>query len=229
MLSTSPNYTTKYNYLDEYFSTQYLVSPQNRLDNVDESETKTSFYKFEIPFQYARELPKNFFLTLGYSRIHGEYNFSTTYWDTDVAFEKLQAAEKVKIVGGEVSAGFGKAFYFGEPKKFMLMPHMRAYFESCGFDGSYNSGTAINPSTTKNESYGYYTKGGFAVGLQANYQISKHFGLGLMMNNIVGFEHLAVSRGTVYVGDIDEKNFVLNLKQTPQLHLIYYFQTRKGN
>lgn len=224
MLSTSMSYTTKYNYLEEYFSTQYLISPKNRMDNVDESETKTTFFKFEIPFQYARELPRNFFLTIGYSRINGEYNFSMTYWDTDVAFEKLQATEQVKIIGGGVSAGIGKVFYFGASKKFMLMPNMRAYIEGCGFDGSYSSDTARNPSTTKSESYGYYTQGGFTAGLQANYQISKHFGLGLHMNNMIGYEHLVKDPGMVYVGDIDEKNFVLNLKQTPQLHLIYYFK-----
>lgn len=224
MLSTSPSYATKYNYLDEYFSTQYLISPQNKLDNVNESETKTSFYKFELPFQYAREFPKNFFLTIGYSRIHGEYNFSMTYWDSDVAFEKLQATEKVKIIGGGVSAGIGKAFYFGESKKLMLMPNMRAYFESSSFDGSYSSGTASNPNATKDESYGYYNQYGLTLGLQANYQFSKHFGLGLHMNNIIGFEHVQASRNIVFVEDISEQNFVLNLKQTPQLHVIYYFK-----
>jgi hypothetical protein len=224
MLSTSPNYTKEYNYLEEYFSPQYLISPLNRMDNVDESEAKTTFYKFEIPFHYARELPRNFFLTIGYSRINGEYNSSMTYREWDVSIEKLQVFEMIKIAGGEVSAGIGKAFYFSESKKFMLMPNMRAYFEGCSFDGYYGGGLADSPNPLKQDNFNYYNKRGFTLGLQANYQISKHFGLGLNINNIIGYEKLDVTYTTVYNSDIDEKNFVLNLKQTPQLHLIYYFR-----
>jgi hypothetical protein len=224
MLSTSPSYTTKYNYLDEFFSTQYFVSPQSKLDQTLETGSKKSFYKFEIPIQYARELPNNFFLTLGYSRTFGEYNSTMTYYDLNVSANELQAIEEIEINGSTVHAGFGKSFYFSESKKFMLMPNMRAYFGGSAFDGSHKNGPTNGTNPIRNESYGYYLETGLTLGLQVNYQLSKHFGMGLMMNNMLGFEHLEVSNASIYQEDIVEGNFVLNLRQTPQLNLIYYFK-----
>lgn len=114
--------------------------------------------------------------------------------------------------------GVGKAFRFLENKNLMVLPHVGIH--SGVISSDYVSSSKING----NESRNHYTNANFYLGAQTgliiNFDLSKHFALGLNFNNVFGIQYNEVSREEIsenntYFGlssKFSNSNFYLALK-----------------
>ena len=226
MFSATYHDSKEVKFEDLNFLSLYYANPANPLMVLDYIEVSTSYYSYELPIQYSIFFSKDVFLFLELSGNMSEYVSSYSYYQNNFS-EINSAIEYIKGKGGSYSCGLGKAFYLTDNNKIMIMPYLFHYIELYKYagEGDYNN-TSSNNSTPIHFS-GHNGKSGVAIGLNVNFQLSKHFGLGFNFRKFCKYE--ARSSNSRNANNEGFTGFEFNPRQIPQMHLIYYFNTNNPN
>lgn len=226
MLSATYHYSKEINYEDLKFLALYYPIQENLFTDFNYYDINTSYYSYDLPIQYSVFFPKDVFLYVELSGNKSDYKSNYTYYQNDF-FDMTTCIENIKGKGGSYSVGLGKAFYLTDDKKIMIMPYLIQYVERYNYVGEgvlYKTSSGYSPLRAFD---GHKTTVGFAIGLNANFQLSKHFGLGFKFRNFCKYEG-RFSYDTRIDAYESMDGFEFNPRQIPQMHLIYYFETTKS-
>ncbi len=165
---------------------------------------------------------KDVFLYVELSGKKSDYKSIYSHYQNNNS-DSYTCIENIYGKGGSFSVGLGKAFYLTDNKKIMIMPYIKEYFELYNYKG-HGQFYKANSANSSIPFSGYNINMGIAIGLNANFQLSKHFGLGFNFRNFCKFERRSSFdyRVETYASF---HGFEFNPRQIPQMHLIYYFET----
>ncbi len=191
-----------------------------------ETMMEPNFTSFFIPISYSRQIANDFFINfeLGYGLDNYSAELSYYYWGSASSATQEFIKEEVKGDRTILGMNYGKAFYFNSEKKLMLMPFVGFYSNTYSY---YRTTSAYGPNTYdfSRENYGYNISFGANIGLSLNYQLTKHFGLGLNLNDVLNFYHVNYRKDNS-AEEISRNQWEFNFDKAPRLSLQYYFKTK---
>jgi hypothetical protein len=234
ILGVSPSLTHTFNASNSPFS---LVLDRNYL--VDNSDyvyynkliKAPDFTSYQIPIRFSKEQSNNFFInfTAGFGQDY--YSSTLTYKATDITdfsseYQYIKEEVDAYNIFGQLS--IGKAIYFLPEKKLMVMPCLGGFWGLYEYERVLSSDDKFLFFNNSESSAGYKSIAGINLGLSINYQMTKHFGLGLNFNDIVRFYKLELKKEYTIGEPQKSSQMELNLNFTPRISLLYYFKSKAG-
>lgn len=227
MLSVSLEHSKNVDYQKmKYLPTNYYGSGNPLLGIYYKSE-KPRFNYYEVPIGYIIDGNKGYFFVSELSIYKSEYRSTYEFYLHTDYDNRYKSIENVDGNGWYFSFGLGKGFYLTDSKKILLIPMLESYLSGFDYVGEkgvfHNSVSNPLPERIDGSDFGF----GLVASLNVNFQVSKHFGLGLKFRNLATYDNRSYNTNTSSIEIIEVFNY--NFKQTPQLFLIYYFNTNNPN
>ncbi len=234
ILGVSPSLTHTFNASNSPFS---LVLDRSYL--VDDGDyvyynkllKAPDFTSYQIPISFSKEQSNNFFLnfTAGFGQDY--YSSTLTYIAvdmTDFSSEYHYIKEEVNAFNIFGQLSIGKAIYFMPEKKLMAMPCLGGFWGLYEYERTLSSDDKFLFFNNSESSVGYKSIAGINLDLSINYQMTKHFGLGLNFNDIVRFYNLELKKEYTIGEPQKSSQMELNLNFAPRISLLYYFKSKAG-
>ncbi len=227
IIGIAPFFTTQPDLTNLEFPLSVQNIPGNNSPNlIYEEKMKVNYTGFTIPIYYMAQLPRNFFAISMFGYGVEAYASELNYANYALADPKCIEKETVTSNRFIIYSGFGKTFYVLPTKKLVFIPHLGLFGDIYTYHKkiSYYSVGSYGEDETR----GSYSISGLSLGLQINYQMSKHFGIGLGWNQLMKLQRKE-STYEWYAKTENIRSFTVNLKQSPQLSLLYYFRGKRVN
>lgn len=189
------------------------------------------FTSYQIPISFSKEQSNNFFLNFNAGFGQDYYSSTLTYIAvdmTDFSSEYQYIKEEVNALNIFGQLSIGKAIYFMPEKKLMAMPCLGGFWGLYEYERTLSSDDKFLFFNNSESSVGYRSIAGINLDLSINYQMTKHFGLGLNFNDIVRFYNLELKKEKTSGEPKNSSQMELNLNFAPRISLLYYFKSKAG-
>jgi hypothetical protein len=224
-ISFSPSFTRSYDASNLSFPILVDIDYKKPSTLVSmEVMREPTYSKYMIPISVSSEISNGFYLNCGIGYGSEKYFAQLDYYketngNDPGSFEFV--SEEVKSRNSLFALNLGKAVFLTSEKRIMIMPF-------CGVFGNFHEYKRIvtesNSIYPPSDSKGQLNNLGANLGVAFNFQLSKHFGLGLNFNDIIKY----TSQNTVVSyppKDETTNKFEFNFNLVPQLNLLFYFES----
>lgn len=224
MVFVNPYFTNdKNNHVYEItnVNTNTNISGNNRI----EERMKPSYYNAGIDFKLYLVLPHHFLAIFQGGLGFDKYTSSLPYqiFSGTNNWEKWEKTEEISGQRFNAQYGIGKQFSFDKKKKLNLVLEGMFYIASNWFDKKL-SDKQIGQVNDFSISYsGANLNLGFKCNMALNYQMFKHLGVGLALNDLLNAYHLN-TRGNENFA-VDDSEFIVKVAQlsNPVFSLVLFF------